>query len=160
MFLLQWVCAEVKVLLLETDNVVAAAWQVYYTARILHLVATPAALDDRKATYSPAVCTEVLNYSRKVVSNSITNRSGAAWANAVQLLSIAGQCLVDWRERKACLQVLRDIRRVIGWNTRLNENILLRSWSWTIDAEVESNEPGATVAEQMQKLFMRPVPSA
>jgi hypothetical protein len=129
----------------------------YHTARLLHLIATPAASDERERVYSPEICTETLELSRKIVSNSISNRNSSAWANAVQLLTVAGQCLVNWRERKACLQVLRDIRRATGWNTRLNSAMLLRSWDWTNDAEVESDHPEASIAEQMHKLFGRPV---
>lgn len=67
-------------------------------------------------------------HAKLIVANSITNRFDTAWVNAVQLLTTAGQCLVDWQTRHACTTILEDIRRATGWETRENLAVLFKSW--------------------------------
>lgn len=125
----------------------------YHTACLLHLIAHPTPPSSRPIAYSPSLCTSALKYSRLIVSNSIANRAAASWANAAALLTLGGQCLTEWRERKACLQVLRDIRRLTGWNTRSNVAVLLESWDWIGETLVECDQAVTSVSEQMRKVF-------
>jgi hypothetical protein len=81
---------------------------------------------------SASVSMEALNLSRKIVSNSITNRHPIAWANAVQLLSSAGLVLAGRAERVALLRVLDDIKLETGWSTLGHCQALQKWWesSW------------------------------
>ncbi|KAL1873076.1 hypothetical protein VTK73DRAFT_1173 [Phialemonium thermophilum] len=108
---------------------VAAAWQMLHTAYLIHTLSRPVPRSARFALLSsPAVADRALQYARKIVSNSIVNACTIAWANAVQLLTVAGRCLVEARERQACLRVLDDIQHHTGWDTRTNMEKLSRAW--------------------------------
>ncbi|KAK3196047.1 hypothetical protein K4F52_000915 [Lecanicillium sp. MT-2017a] len=110
---------------------VAAARQMFHTAVLLLQLSTPSAPSNKLATLSrPSVAEPALKAAKKVVANSITNRSTVAWVNAVQLLTTAGACLTEWRERKACATVLEDIQRVTGWKTDGNRSGLVERWGW------------------------------
>jgi hypothetical protein len=110
----------------------AAAWQMFHTASLLLTLSVPCLTEsERLATFSrPEIAASALAYSRKTVAISIANRSHVAWVSAVQLLTTGGQCLVEWRERKACARVLEDIQRATGWNTKGNLRELLVAWGW------------------------------
>lgn len=73
------------------------------------------ALAERAAQLvSESVSREAMKLSRKIVSNSNSNRHPIAWDNAVQLLSSAGTIHLGRAERAALLQVLNDIKLEIG----------------------------------------------
>ncbi|OCL10581.1 hypothetical protein AOQ84DRAFT_430784 [Glonium stellatum] len=113
------------------DGSVAAAWQMFHTASFLTTISMPCLPEDRLSKLSSSDVAELaLAFARKIVSNSIANRGQIAWVNAVQLLTTAGQCLCDWRERKACARILEDIERVTGWQTKANVRRLLLAWNW------------------------------
>lgn len=117
---------------------VAAAWQMLHTAFFILTICTPRSQDSRLSVrYSPEVIQRAQTYARLVVANSLANRCSIAWANAVQLLTIAGQCLVVEGERDACVHVLRDIHQQTGWNTRASIDRLGAAWesSWRYDPE-------------------------
>ncbi|KAJ4418191.1 hypothetical protein N0V85_001523 [Neurospora sp. IMI 360204] len=105
---------------------VSAAWQMLHTAYLVLTLSQPCFPPGGAAARltllsSPDVAHKALSYARKIVSNSIANRCTIAWANAVQLLTMAGQCLVEAKERQACLRALDDIQHHTGWNTRQSQ---------------------------------------
>jgi hypothetical protein len=117
---------------------VSASWQMLHTAYLVLTLSQPAPRAARLTLLSsPEVTHKALLYAKKIVSNSITNRCTIAWANAVQLLTMAGQCLVDAKERQACMRALDDIQQHTGWNTRVNMETLSATWRrGTIDGGV------------------------
>lgn len=108
---------------------VSAAWQMLHTAYLLLSLSQPCPRATRLTLLSsPEVTHTALLYAKRIVSNSIANRCSIAWANAVQLLTTAGQCLVEAEERQACLRALDDIQRHTGWDTRTNIESLTAAW--------------------------------
>lgn len=109
---------------------VSAAWQMLHTAYFILTLSQPCPQTMRPTLLSTTeVSHKALFYARKIVSISIANRCTIAWANAVQLLTIAGQCLLEANERQACLRVLEDIQHHTGWNTRASVERLNTAWS-------------------------------
>lgn len=100
-----------------TNGSVAAAWQMYHTLALVHAVCIPSMpAESAAALHSlPPIATSL---AQKIVANSSTNRNSTAWVNAVQLLTIAGQYLVEHHVRDACKKALEDIQRATGWNTK------------------------------------------
>ncbi|GFF43709.1 anhydro-N-acetylmuramic acid kinase [Aspergillus udagawae] len=112
---------------------VSAAWQMLHTAFLILTVCTPCSLASRLSVLSsPDVIRRAQMYARQIVANSLANRCTIAWANAVQLLTIAGQCLVVDSERNACVRILREIQQQTGWNTQASIDRLGAVWenSW------------------------------
>lgn len=109
----------------------AAAWQMFHTLALVHAICVPSMAPERASTLR-SVAPVAAELARKIVANSTTNRSGTAWVNAVQLLTIAGECLVDRRMQKACAQALEDIGQGTGWNTTDCLAVLAQVWetSW------------------------------
>ncbi|KJR85158.1 C6 zinc finger domain protein [Sporothrix schenckii 1099-18] len=118
---------------------ISAAWQMLHTAHLLHALAEPPGTGTgpdtdtnprsrRALLASPRVANTALALARQVVSNSLANRSLVAWANAVQLLGVAGACLVSDAERDACTLVLEQMETLTGWNTRTTVQHLQRAW--------------------------------
>ncbi|OIW34250.1 hypothetical protein CONLIGDRAFT_626307 [Coniochaeta ligniaria NRRL 30616] len=108
---------------------VSAAWQMLHTAYLVLTLSQPSPRHARLTLLSsPEVTHKALAYAKKIVSNSIANRCTIAWANAVQLLTMAGQCLVEARERQTCLRALDDIQHHTGWDTRANMERLSAAW--------------------------------
>lgn len=126
---------------------VSAAWQMLHTAYLVLTLSQPCPRAARLTLLSsPEVAHKALSYARKIVSNSIANRCTIAWANAVQLLTMAGQCLVEAKERQACLRALDDIQHHTGWNTRVNMETLSATWRrGTIDGGVTRSRGADTV---------------
>lgn len=121
---------------------VSAAWQMLHTAYLVLAISQPSPRAARLALLSsPEVTRKASLFAKKIVSNSITNRCTIAWANAVQLLTIAGQCLVEAGERQACLRALDDIQHHTGWDTRANMDRLSAAWrrraAGSVDADAE-----------------------
>ncbi|KAJ5548983.1 hypothetical protein N7513_006217 [Penicillium frequentans] len=116
---------------------VSASWQMLHTAFLILTICTPCSQASRLSVFSsPDVTSQAQTYARQIVSNSLANRCPIAWANAVQLLTIAGQCLVVEPERKACVRILREIQQQTGWNTRASVDRLGAAWenSWRYDS--------------------------
>ncbi|KAK3934428.1 fungal-specific transcription factor domain-containing protein [Diplogelasinospora grovesii] len=108
---------------------VAAVWQMLHTALLIATISAPCPRASRLSVLSSAnVAEKALSYARQIVANSLANRCLIAWANAVQLLTIAGQCLVDAKERQACVTALEQIQWQTGWNTRANVERLKAAW--------------------------------
>lgn len=109
---------------------VSAAWQMLHTAYLVLTLSQPTSPATRLSLLSsPGVARNALLYARRIVSNSIANRCPIAWANAVQLLTVAGLCLLEAKEREACLRALDDIQHHTGWDTRANMQRLSTAWS-------------------------------
>ncbi|KAJ5538267.1 hypothetical protein N7494_007746 [Penicillium frequentans] len=116
---------------------VSASWQMLHTAFLILTICTPCSQASRLSVLSSSdVTSQAQTYARQIVSNSLANRCPIAWANAVQLLTIAGQCLVVEPERKACIRILREIQQQTGWNTRASVDRLGAAWenSWRYDS--------------------------
>jgi hypothetical protein len=124
---------------------VSAAWQMLHTAFLILTICTPcsqASQSRLSVLSSHAVTRRAQMYARQIVANSLANRCTIAWANAVQLLTIAGQCLVVEAERNACVRVLREIQQQTGWDTRASIDRLGAAWenSWRYEGEVDAGK--------------------
>lgn len=116
---------------------VSAAWQMLHTAFLILTICTPCSQASRLSVLSsPDVTYQAQTYARQIVANSLANRCSIAWANAVQLLTIAGQCLMAEPERKACIRILQEIQQQTGWNTRASVDRLGAVWenSWRYES--------------------------
>ena len=116
---------------------VSAAWQMLHTAFLILTICTPCSQASRLSVLSsPDVTYQAQTYACQIVSNSLANRCSIAWANAVQLLTIAGQCLMVEPEREACVRILREIQQKTGWNTRASVDRLAAVWenSWRYES--------------------------
>ncbi|KAH2068636.1 hypothetical protein KXX03_009634 [Aspergillus fumigatus] len=117
---------------------VSAAWQMLHTAFLIHTICTPCSpASSRLSVLSrPDVTGRAQMYARQIVANSLANRCTIAWANAVQLLTLAGQCLVVEAERNACVRVLQEIQQQTGWNTRASIDRLGAAWenAWSYES--------------------------
>lgn len=112
---------------------VSAAWQMLHTAFLILTICKPCSQANRLSLLSsPDVTQRAQTYARQIVGNTLANRCFIAWANAVQLLTMAGQCLVVEPERNACVRILQEIQEQTGWNTRASVNRLKVVWenSW------------------------------
>lgn len=108
---------------------VSAAWQMLHTAFLILTICEPCSQANRLSLLSsPDVTQRAQTYARQIVGNTLANRCSIAWANAVQLLTIAGQCLVVKPERNACVRILREIQEQTGWDTRVSVNRLNAAW--------------------------------
>ena len=126
----------------------AAATQMLDLANLFLILAFPDLSAEARIARSRSRSTTVkaLDLSRRIVANSINNRHTIAWANAVQLLSSAGLCIVGDDERAALLQVLRDIKAETGWSTERHV-VGLNAWWSGIDDDQE--EVDNELADQM-----------
>jgi hypothetical protein len=106
---------------------IAAAWQMYHTLALVHAICDPC-MPAASISMSQTVSPKATDLARKIVANSATNRAGTAWVNAVQLLTMAGQCLVDRETRSICAQTLEDIRQATGWDTTESLAMLAQVW--------------------------------
>ena len=85
---------------------------------------------------SRSITVKALDLSRRIIANSISNRHTIAWANAVQLLSTAGLCIVGCDERAALVQVLGDIKAETGWSTE-GHVVGLKAWWSGVDGDLQ-----------------------
>ena len=109
---------------------VCSATQLFDLAQLLLILARPErSRQDRMARFA-ARANLFMDYAKRVIANSISNRHEVSWVCAVQLLSSAGLALSEWSERKALLQCLKDIHLQSGWTTQENINGLLAWWGW------------------------------
>ncbi|KAJ5999595.1 hypothetical protein N7481_000004 [Penicillium waksmanii] len=70
----------------------SAAWQMLHTAFLILTICTPCSPASRLSVLSsPDVTCQAQIYARQIVANSLANRCSIAWANAVQLLTIAAK---------------------------------------------------------------------
>jgi hypothetical protein len=136
---------------------VSAAWQMLHTAFLIHTICQPFEPSFRLEFLSSLTVThQAQSYASQIVANSMTNQCPIAWANAVQLLTVAGQCLVVEPERRACVRVLGDIQRRTGWNTKANVERLVAAWDgrWKYDAAGDhSAETRETVTDAGRLLY-------
>jgi len=108
---------------------ISAAWQMLHTAFLILTICTPCSQASRLSVLSsPEVTRRAQMYARQIVANSLANQCSIAWTNAVQLLTIAGQCLVVESERKACIRILQEIQQQTGWNARASIDRLGAAW--------------------------------
>jgi hypothetical protein len=131
---------------------VSAAWQMLHTAFLILTICTPCSQASRLPVLSsPNVTHRAQTYARQIVANSLGNRCSIAWANAVQLLTIAGQCLVVEPQRNACVRILREIQQQTGWNTRASINRLGAAWenSWRYESGVRHSAVGQVDAGKL-----------
>lgn len=115
------------------NGTVSAAWQMLHTAFLILTICKPCSRASRLSLLSsPDITQRAQTYTRQIVGNTLTNRCSIAWTNAVQLLTIAGQCLVAEPERNACIRALQEIQEQTGWDTRASVNRLNAAWvnSW------------------------------
>lgn len=110
-----------------SNGSVAAAWQMYHTLALVHATCDPS-IPTASMLTSQSVRPKVIDLARKIVANSATNRAGTAWVNAVQLLTMAGQYLVERQVRSICEQTLKDIRKATGWDTTESLAMLAHVW--------------------------------
>lgn len=106
---------------------VAAAWQMYHTLALVHAICDPS-IPAASISISQTVSPKATDLARKIVANSATNRADTAWVNAVQLLTMAGKCLVEPQNRSLCEQTLGDIRHATGWDTTESLAMLAQAW--------------------------------
>jgi hypothetical protein len=133
---------------------VAAAWQMLYVAFFIHTICEPCPQVLREGKLAdPATAQKALAFARRAVANSITNKCVIAWANAVQLLTTVGQCLVAQEERDACVFALEEIQRCTGWNTRDNLRRLLTVWDSGIVISNKYNNEAAEPSAILGKLL-------
>jgi hypothetical protein len=112
------------------NEAVSAAIQMFDLARLMHILARPERSHQERAARLVRNGEIAEIYVVRVINNAITNRGAINWANAVQLLHMAGMALIGWTRRKALLGCLEDIQAETGWNTRHNINALLGWWGW------------------------------
>ncbi|KAI1613251.1 fungal-specific transcription factor domain-containing protein [Exophiala viscosa] len=120
--------------LIYASPAACAATQMLEVASLLLLVASPnhGPAERQNRSVADEVSERALALSRKIVSNSITNRLTIAWANAVQLLATAGLVLVAEDERAALVTILEDIKSETGWSVEGHIQSL-NSWWNSID---------------------------
>ncbi|KAJ5921588.1 hypothetical protein N7454_009062 [Penicillium verhagenii] len=129
---------------------VSAAWQMLHTAFLILTICTPYSPASRLFVLSsPDVTYQAQTYARQIVANSLANRCSIAWANAVQLLTIAGQCLAVKLERQACVRILREIQQQTGWNTRASVDRLDAVWEKSWRQKSKLDESGSYMAIDM-----------
>lgn len=147
---------------LYSSETVSAAMQMFYLAHFLLILARPErSCQDRADRFE--VQGEIAQvYASRVVANSIGNPHSINWANAVQLLNIAGYAMTGWTERKALLNCLEDIRALTGWNTRQNVTNLLDWWGWTTPLGLDRRSwrdirgdiiPSGAIKDSLLRLF-------
>jgi hypothetical protein len=95
---------------------IAAAWQMLHTVQMVLELCRP---DTGYPGNSSQ--TNIMILAKRIVSNSISNRSPVAWVTAVQLLTSAGKWLVDPAERQAYALILDNIKTRTGWNTTVSQ---------------------------------------
>lgn len=132
-----------------TNGSVAAAWQMYHTLALVQTICVPSLPGERTATLK-SVSLIAVDLAQKIVANSATNRIGTAWVNAVQLLTMAGQCLVERDARCACKQALEDIREATGWNTTDSLTMLAQVWETSYREEQRAN-----IKSKVSELLLR-----
>ena len=138
----------------------AAATQMLDLAKLFLILAFPDLSHEARIARSSShsVTIEVLDLSRRIVANSINNRHTITWANAVQLLSTAGLCIVDGDERAALLQVLGDIKAETGWSTE-GHVVGLKAWWSDVDGDLQhvgnelAKESLSTVSKCLLKMW-------
>lgn len=117
--------------LIYASPAACAATQMLDAASFLLLIASPnhGAAERRILPVADEVSQRALTLGRKIVGNSITNRLTIAWANAVQLLAVAGLVLVAENERVALVTILEDIKSATGWSVEGHIQTLNNWWN-------------------------------
>ena len=131
----------------------AAATQMLDLAELFLILAFPDLSHTARITRlsSHSITVKALDLSRRIVANSINNRHTVAWANAVQLLSTAGLCIVESDERAALLQVLGDIKAETGWSTE-GHVVGLKAWWSGVDGDHQEQVGDELVDKSLSKV--------
>ncbi|KAF9894963.1 hypothetical protein FE257_004586 [Aspergillus nanangensis] len=122
--------------------VCSSAMQHYHMARILLLINKPHASTSRRSTINNrlnsyrSIENEIRFHSREIVGISMARPEGSVRINSLQPLFVSGQCLIDGRERRVVLHLLRGIEDELGWATSYRVQQLLREWGWTEGSEM------------------------
>ena len=77
-----------------------------------------------------AIEQEVRYHSHEIVGIALARPDGAVRIHQVQPLFVAGQCLIDNRERRILLDILRAVESDLGWATEYRINQLVKEWGW------------------------------
>jgi hypothetical protein len=114
----------------------ASTMQSYYMARIILLVNKPHESTARRSTLAARIQSyrtiesEVRHNSHEICGIALGRPEGSVRIHQVQPLFVSGQCLVDARERRAVLSLLRDVETDLGWATEYRVKQLLKEWGW------------------------------
>jgi hypothetical protein len=106
-------------------------------ARIILLINKPHESTARRSTLSNRLTSyrsielEVRHHSQEICGIALARPEGSVRIHQVQPLFVAGQCLVDNRERRIILDLLRSIESDLGWATDYRVQQLLKEWDWS-----------------------------
>jgi hypothetical protein len=115
----------------------ASTMQSYHMARIILLINKPHESTARRSTLSNRLTSyrsielEVRHHSQEICGIALARPEGSVRIHQVQPLFVAGQCLVDNRERRIILDLLRSIESDLGWATDYRVQQLLKEWNWS-----------------------------
>ncbi|PTU17822.1 hypothetical protein P175DRAFT_0512028 [Aspergillus ochraceoroseus IBT 24754] len=123
----------------------SSAMQHYHMARILLLINKPHESTARRGTITNrlssyrSIESDIRFHGREIVGIAMACPAGSARINSLQPLFVSGQCLIESRERRMVLRMLRDIEAELGWATEYRVQQLLREWGWE---ETAADAPG------------------
>ena len=112
----------------------ASAMQSYHMARILLLSNKPQESTASRTTVTwrlngyRAIETQVRMHSYEIVGISLSRPEGSVRIHALQPLFVAGQCLVESRERDVVVRLLKTIQTDTGWVTEHRVEQLFEEW--------------------------------
>lgn len=114
----------------------SSTMQHYHMARILLLINKPHNSTHRRSTIATrlnsyrSIESEIRFHSREILGISMARPDGSVRIHALQPLFVSGQCLMEARERRLIVRLLRDIESDLGWATEYRVKQLLRDWGW------------------------------
>lgn len=114
----------------------ASTMQSYHMARTMLLINKPHESTVRRSTLSNrlhsyrSIELEVRHHSHEICGIALGRPEGSVRIHQVQPLFVAGQCIVDNRERRIVLDLLRGVESDLGWATDYRVQGLLKEWNW------------------------------
>lgn len=114
----------------------ASTMQHYHMARILLLINKPHDSTARRTTVTNrlqsyrSIESEVRYHSHEICNISMSRMDSSARIHSLQPLFVSGQCLMEPRERRTIIGLLRGIEADTGWATEYRVKQLLREWGW------------------------------
>lgn len=114
----------------------ASAMQSYHMAKIILLLNKPQESTARRSTISHRLGSyrsteqEVRNHSYEICGIALGRPEGSVRIHQVQPLYVSGSCLIEDRERRIILDLLRGIEVDLGWATDYRVKDLLADWGW------------------------------
>ncbi|KAK0110466.1 hypothetical protein ONS96_002077 [Cadophora gregata f. sp. sojae] len=114
----------------------ASTMQSYHMARTILLVNRPHESTARRSTLSDRIRSyreiekEVRFHVHEICGIALARPEGSVRIHQVQPLFVAGQCLIEDRERQVVLDLLRGIEKDLGWATDYRVKKLLTEWGW------------------------------